>query len=85
MKKVNLSAGLIAAGCLAIICGGLFFMGACVSGKYTAKIGNAALLLAIIRSSGGQIAIDGLCISVVLACLTTAIGQSQPWRISLRL
>ena len=51
-------------------------MGACVSTEYTPdSISNANLLLAIIRSSGGQIAIYGLCLSVVLACLTTAISQ----------
>lgn len=75
MKRVNLGAGIIAAVCLAIVYGGLFFMGACVSGQYGTDIGNADLLLAIIRSSGGQIAIYGLCFSVILACLTTAIGQ----------
>lgn len=75
IRKVNLGAGLIAAVCLAVIYGGLLFMGACVSGKYTTDIGNADLLLTVIRSSGGQIAIYGLCLSVILACLTTAIGQ----------
>ena len=51
-------------------------MGACVSTEYTPdSISNANLLLSIIRSSGGQIAIYGLCLSVVLACLTTAISQ----------
>ncbi|MDY4080068.1 MAG: branched-chain amino acid transport system II carrier protein [Candidatus Metalachnospira sp.] len=76
IKKVNLRAGTIAAICLAVIYGGLLYMGACVSGEYTPdSIGNAELLLTVIRSSGGQIAIYGLCMSVVLACLTTAIGQ----------
>lgn len=75
MKKVNLGAGLVAAACLAVIYGGLLYMGACVSGEYPADIGNADLLLAVIRTSGGQIAIYGLCLSVILACLTTAIGQ----------
>lgn len=76
LKKVNFGAGIIAAVCLAVVYGGLFFMGACVSGEYSAdSIGNADLLLNVIRSSGGQIAIYGLCLSVILACLTTAIGQ----------
>ncbi|MDD5922292.1 MAG: branched-chain amino acid transport system II carrier protein [Eubacteriales bacterium] len=74
-QKVNVGAGLITAACLAVIYGGLYFMGASVSGTAKADIGNAALLLLVIRKSGGQIAIYGLCISVVLACLTTAIGQ----------
>ena len=76
LKKVNFGAGIIAAVCLAVVYGGLFFMGACVSGEYSAdSIGNADLLLNVIRSSGGQIALYGLCLSVILACLTTAIGQ----------
>ena len=76
LRKVNFGAGIIAAVCLAVVYGGLFFMGACVSGEYSAdSIGNADLLLNVIRSSGGQIAIYGLCLSVILACLTTAIGQ----------
>lgn len=75
-KQVNFMSAVIAAICLAVIYGGLLFMGACVSGEYNAAdISNAELLLTIIRRSGGQIAIYGLCISVVLACLTTAIGQ----------
>ena len=75
-RKVNFGAGIIAAVCLAVVYGGLIFMGACVSGEYSAdSIGNADLLLNVIRSSGGQIALYGLCLSVILACLTTAIGQ----------
>ena len=76
LRKVNFGAGIIAAVCLAVVYGGLFFMGACVSGEYSAdSIGNADLLLNVIRSSGGQMALYGLCLSVILACLTTAIGQ----------
>lgn len=75
LKKVNLGAGLVAAACLAVIYGGLLFMGACVSGEFSSDIGTAELLLTVIRRSGGQIAIYGLCLSVILACLTTAIGQ----------
>ena len=75
-RKAHVRACLIAAVCLAIVYGGLLYMGACVSTEYTPdRISNANLLLAIIRSSGGQIAIYGLCLSVVLACLTTAISQ----------
>ena len=74
--KANLGTGIIAAICLAVVYGGLLFMGACVSGDFKAgEISNAELLLTVIRRSGGQIAIYGLCLSVVLACLTTAIGQ----------
>ena len=75
-RKAHVRACLIAAVCLAIVYGGLLYMGACVSTEYTPdSISNANLLLSIIRSSGGQIAIYGLCLSVVLACLTTAISQ----------
>ena len=75
-RKAHVRACLIAALCLAIVYGGLLYMGACVSTEYApGSISNANLLLAIIRSSGGQIAIYGLCLSVILACLTTAISQ----------
>lgn len=75
-RKAHVRACLIAGLCLAIVYGGLLYMGACVSTEYTPdSISNANLLLAVIRSSGGQIAIYGLCLSVVLACLTTAISQ----------
>ena len=75
-KKAHVAACLIAAVCLAVVYGGLLYMGACVSGDYTpGDISNANLLLSIIRSSGGQAAIYGLCLSVILACLTTAISQ----------
>lgn len=84
-RKAHVRACLIAAVCLAIVYGGLLYMGACVSTEYTPdSISNANLLLAIIRSSGGQIAIYGLCLSVVLA----AHHRHQPghlqWQTSMR-
>lgn len=76
LRQVNLWAGLVAALCLMVIYIGLLYMGACVSNRYAPDtIGNANLLLTIVRMSGGQLAVYGLCISVLLACLTTAIGQ----------
>lgn len=75
-RKAHVGACLIAAVCLCVVYGGLLYMGACVSGQYApGSIGNADLLLTVIQSSGGQIAIYGLCVSVILACLTTAISQ----------
>ena len=50
-------------------------MGACASGDYPADIGNAELLIACIKSSGGSVTMSALGIAVILACLTTAIGQ----------
>ena len=49
-------------------------MGACVSGDYPKTIGRAELLVAIIQRVGGWVMIP-MGIAVVLACLTTAIGQ----------
>ena len=57
-----------------IIYGSLLYMGACVSSDYPQSIGRAELLVAIIQRVGGAVMIP-MGIAVVLACLTTAIGQ----------
>lgn len=49
-------------------------MGACVSGDYPQDIGRADLLVAIIQRVGSGVMVP-MGIAVVLACLTTAIGQ----------
>lgn len=66
--------GLVTIGLLFIIYGALFYMGACVSGDYPADIGRAELLGAIIRRVGAGV-IYPMGVAVILACLTTAIGQ----------
>lgn len=74
-SKVMLLAGMVAFVCLLIIYGGLLYMGACVSADYPNGIGQAELLVDMILRSGGHVAMAALGVAVVLACLTTAIGQ----------
>lgn len=66
--------GIVAFILLFIIYGSLLYMGACVSGDYPQDIGRAELLVAIIQRVGGAVLVP-MGIAVVLACLTTAIGQ----------
>lgn len=74
-NKVTILAGGVAFICLLVVYGGLLYMGACGSGEFPADISNSELLVAVIKKSGGQWAMNGLGIAVVLACLTTAVGQ----------
>lgn len=73
-NKVLVYCGIIAFILLFIIYGSLLYMGACVSGDYPADIGRAELLVAIIQRVGTWVMIP-MGIAVILACLTTAIGQ----------
>ena len=66
--------GIVAFVLLLIIYGSLLYMGACVSGEYPQNIGRAELLVSIIQRVGGAVMVP-MGIAVVLACLTTAIGQ----------
>lgn len=66
--------GVVAFVLLLIIYGSLLYMGACVSGDYPQNIGRPELLVAIIQRVGGAVMVP-MGIAVVLACLTTAIGQ----------
>ncbi|MEA4891775.1 MAG: branched-chain amino acid transport system II carrier protein [Peptococcaceae bacterium] len=74
-RKIALKACLIAFICLFVIYGGLLYLGATAGSKYSPEIGNATLLVAIIKDIGGSFAMVPFAIAVVLACLTTAIGQ----------
>ncbi|MBQ7778683.1 MAG: branched-chain amino acid transport system II carrier protein [Oscillibacter sp.] len=74
-NKVTFLAGGIAFICLLVVYGGLLYMGACGSSEFPADISNAELLVAVIKKSGGQLAMNALGVAVVLACLTTAVGQ----------
>lgn len=69
-------AAVIAFICLAVVYGGLFYMGACGSSTYPADIGRAVLLVDIIHQVGGRAAMIGLGGAAILACLTTAIAQA---------
>lgn len=73
-NKVLIYCGIVAFVLLLIIYGSLLYMGACVSGDYPQSIGRAELLVAIIQRVGTWVMVP-MGIAVVLACLTTAIGQ----------
>lgn len=73
-NQALLYCGIVAFILLLIIYGSLLYMGACVSGDYPQTIGRAELLVAIIQRVGGAVMLP-MGIAVVLACLTTAIGQ----------
>ena len=72
---VVIKASIVAFICLFVIYGGLLYIGATVNTEYDQSIGNAELLVELIRRLGGQIAMSAFGIAVILACLTTAIGQ----------
>lgn len=74
-NRVTILAGVIAFCCLLVVYGGLLYMGACGSGDFPADIGNSELLVSVIKRGGGQFAMSALGVAVVLACLTTAVGQ----------
>ena len=72
---VVIKASIVAFICLFVIYGGLLFIGATVNTEYDQSIGNAELLVELIRRLGGQVAMSAFGVAVILACLTTAIGQ----------
>ena len=72
---IVIKASVVAFICLFVIYGGLLFIGATVNTEYDPSIGNADLLVELIRRLGGQVAMSAFGLAVVLACLTTAIGQ----------
>lgn len=73
-NRCLLYCGIVAFILLFLIYGALLYMGACVSGDYPQDIGRADLLVAIIQRVGSGVMVP-MGIAVVLACLTTAIGQ----------
>jgi LIVCS family branched-chain amino acid:cation transporter len=73
-NKCLIYCGLVAFLLLLLIYGSLLYMGACVSGDYPADIGRAELLVAIVKRVGSWVMIP-MGVAVILACLTTAIGQ----------
>lgn len=75
LSKVCTIAGLIAFFCLAIVYGGLLYMGACGGTAFPADADNSTILIGIIKMTGGRAAVSALGVAVVLACLTTAISQ----------
>lgn len=75
LGKVNSMACVVAFFCLLIIYGGLYYIGASASGQYPETIGMTELLIDLITRVGGRFLMGILGVAVVLACLTTAIGQ----------
>lgn len=75
LRKMILYCGLVALVLLFIIYGGLLYMGAAVSGQYPQSIGRAELLVAMIKQIDPLVMIP-MGIAIVLACLTTAVGQT---------
>lgn len=73
-NKCLMYCGFIAFLLLLLIYGSLLYMGACVSGNYPPDIGRAELLVAIVKRVGSWV-MAPMGIAVVLACMTTAIGQ----------
>lgn len=59
---------------LFIIYGSLLFMGACVSADVPSDTGRAELLVLVIKRVGGVVMLP-MGVAVILACLTTAVGQ----------
>lgn len=73
--SIVFKASIVAFICLFVIYGGLLYIGSTVNAEYESSIGNADLLVELIRRLGGQVAMTFFGIAVVLACMTTAIGQ----------
>ena len=74
--KATILSGVIAAVCLAIIYGGLLYLGAQTSslGVYDINTDNTKLLVDITNRVLGGVGVYILAIITALACLTTAIG-----------
>ena len=73
-SKVIMFAGLVAIVGLAIIYGGLMYLGAQTSGLEHASFTRAQLVLYIVKEVFGPLGTIFLSISATLACLTTAIA-----------
>ena len=66
--------GVVSVILLFIIYGSLLFMGACVSADVPSDTGRAELLVLVIKRVGGAVMLP-MGVAVILACLTTAVGQ----------
>lgn len=72
--SMTFKAGLISLAGLAIIYGGLTYLGAQTSTIFTEEVGKSAILITIAKSTFGSFGLTALSIAVSLACLTTSIG-----------
>ena len=75
--KLTINATILACCGLALIYGGLTYLGATVSNQFDASVSQTALLVAITHQLMGQSGTIILGIIVALACLTTAIGLTS--------
>lgn len=76
-KSIIVKAGLVAGVCLALVYGGLCYVGTTVSAQYGADVGQTELVVFITNAllgSGGMVLLG---IIIALACLTTAIGTTS--------
>ncbi|MFZ7944120.1 branched-chain amino acid transport system II carrier protein [Neobacillus sp. 19] len=74
MKKVAISATVIAGFGLLVVYGGLLYLGAAGSGLYPKDIESTALVSELINRLLGNSGAILLAITIALACLTSAIG-----------
>lgn len=72
--KITTAAGLIAGLILALVYGGLLYLGATISGGVPSDISKTALIIEITNRLLGQSGQLVMCVAVSAACLTTSIG-----------
>lgn len=75
--KMTIGSGIVAAIGLALVYGGLAYLGATVSTQYGADIEQTTLIVSITAALLGNTGKILLAIIVALACLTTAIGLTS--------
>ena len=76
-KSIIVKAGLVAGVCLALVYGGLCYVGTTVSTQYGADVGQTELVVFITNALLGNGGMVLLGIIIALACLTTAIGTAS--------
>ena len=72
--KMTMVSGLIAGLVLALVYGGLLYLGATIGGSVPADITKTALIITITNTLLGQSGQLIMCVAVSAACLTTSIG-----------
>lgn len=72
--RMTTMAGLIAGCLLAVVYGGLLYLGATISGSVAADISKSTLMIEITNRLLGQSGQLVMCIAVSSACMTTSIG-----------
>lgn len=72
--KMTMVSGLLAGLVLALVYGGLLYLGATIGGNVPADITKTALIITITNTLLGQSGQLIMCVAVSAACLTTSIG-----------